>query len=156
MNYKQLPSQKVLHDNFDYVDGNLVWKKAGSGRTVGTIAGIVRPDGYRQIKLNCSIYFAHRLTWMYVHGEDPGDQVLDHINHKRNDNRIENLRLASHSLNQFNRLGVKGYHYETARDKFAATIVIDGKKRLLGRFDTEQAASNAYQQALTDHLQATT
>lgn len=38
-------------------------------------------------------YPVHRLAWLYVYGEMPSG-MIDHINHQRSDNRIENLRVT--------------------------------------------------------------
>ena len=46
-------------------------------------------------------YTAHRVIWAMHYGEWP-DQV-DHINHDKADNRIENLRTVTHSENARNR-----------------------------------------------------
>lgn len=46
-------------------------------------------------------YKAHRVAWAHYHGHWPEVEV-DHVNHKRNDNRIENLRLVNKAGNQQN------------------------------------------------------
>lgn len=70
---------------------------------IGDVAGS-KPDvnGYIAIKLNGVLYRAHRLAWLYVHGEWP-EGFLDHKNGDPSDNRIENLRLASRGENMHNR-----------------------------------------------------
>ena len=119
---------------------------------IGDVAGCLRNDGYTTIKIDGRIHRAHRLAWLHVHGEWPNDQ-LDHINGSRSDNRLANLRAASHSENQHNQrkprsdnksgfLGVFPY-----RGKFRAMIRIDGKQRSLGDFSTPEAAHEAYLKA---------
>lgn len=71
-------------------------KRAGCGSIV---------DGYRRISLTINgvrkVHFEHRLIWFMIHGSWPiGD--IDHLNHDRNDNRIENIRDVSKSDNQKN------------------------------------------------------
>jgi hypothetical protein len=83
---------------YDRVTGKFKWIKARTGVTVGSEAGTVRKDGYRQITVNRVIYFAHRLAWLYTYGVWPKDQ-LDHINADRDDNRIENLQECTHKEN---------------------------------------------------------
>ena len=51
------------------------------------------------------------------------------------------------SLFQRNKEGVKGYTFDKSRNKYRAHIKVGGKRILLGRFDTPEEASEAYQQA---------
>lgn len=51
-------------------------------------------DGYLIIKVKGKQYKAHRIAWLLNYKEFP-TQELDHINRKRTDNRIENLRLSN-------------------------------------------------------------
>jgi hypothetical protein len=44
----------------------------------------------------------HRVIWELVFGSVPLDREIDHINRNGLDNRIENLRLASHQQNGWN------------------------------------------------------
>lgn len=74
----------------------------------------------------------------------PTDKIVDHINHNGLDNQKSNLRIVTNSFNQHNRQNVKGYHYETSRGMYKATIMVDGKRMFLGRFHGEQDAREAY------------
>lgn len=85
---------------------------ARSVRWVGKNLGCRNPKGYivctlhdngdrRQIKV-------HRLIWMSVNGEIPSGMMIDHINGKKGDNRISNLRLADAKLNAKNRRSYAG------------------------------------------------
>lgn len=99
----------------------------------------------------------HRLAWFLHYGEWPTCQV-DHINGDRHDNRISNLRLASSSENQRNRKrpknntsGYKGVSWIEHYQMWQATIKFDGKNKYLGRFDTPEEASDAYNKAALRH-----
>jgi hypothetical protein len=98
---------------YDPKTGSITRKSASirsNGRThsqnVGKNACVKKMNGY----LACSVthdgvgyqILAHRLAWLLTYGRHPLDQI-DHINGKRNDNRIENLREVSASGNQRNR-----------------------------------------------------
>ena len=79
----------------------LRWKKQPSKRAkVGSVAGTRRIDGYWRIQFAGQLTLAHRLV-LLLSGVKPqsDDLVADHINRDRSDNRLENLRWATRSLN---------------------------------------------------------
>ena len=91
----------------------------------------------------------HRLLAM-LHGQDIG-VVVDHRNRNTLDNRIENLRAATKSQNQYNRLsqprarsGYKGVSYHKGTGRWVARISADRIARHLGYFDSPEAAGKAY------------
>lgn len=88
--------------HYDAETGVFAWAVAGRGIRVGAKAGAKTSEGYWQIKLGFKVYRAHRLAWFLVHGVWP-DGAIDHINGDRLDNRIANLRIASHSVNMQNK-----------------------------------------------------
>jgi len=76
--------------------------RRGSKGAAGAEAGTLTPTGYRNIVIDGRLYPAHRLAWLYVHGTMP-KWTIDHINHRRDDNRIANLRDVPHRENCQNR-----------------------------------------------------
>ena len=95
-------------------------------------------------------YSIHRIiafAYLGLDIENP-KKVIDHINRDKLDNQVSNLRLVSQQENQFNR-NAKGYTKNG--NKYQAKIRINGKKTYLGSFDTEEEASNSYQQAKLIH-----
>ena len=74
---------------------------------------------------------------------DTENVEVDHINHDGCDNRRNNLRIVSRQENAFN-LRAKGCSWDKSRNKWAAEIKVSGKKKYLGRFDSEIEARNAY------------
>lgn len=58
---------------------------------VGSVAGVINEDGFVEIMIDGVEYLAHRLVWLYVHGNFP-DGEIEHINGDKTDNRIQNLR----------------------------------------------------------------
>jgi muconolactone delta-isomerase len=84
--------------------------------------------------------------------------VVDHINGDTLDNRLENLRLATTAQNAQNktrsgRSRHVGVYYNQAKGKWQAQIQMNGHKRNLGRFDSEEEAAQA---ALAARLKAFT
>lgn len=111
--------------------------------------------GYVMIKIDGQKYKAHRLAWLYVHGEWPAGD-LDHANGCPLDNRIENLRIATNPQNQANRFRDRGKELPKGvrrlpSGRYQARISIDKRQHHLGSFDTEQQALEAYMEAARNH-----
>ena len=90
---------------------------------------------------------------MHTKGFDTSLQV-DHIDHDRLNNRIENLRLVTNSINgkntkmhKNNTTGVTGVTFDKNRNKYKAQIVVNHKLDNLGRFNTFEEAVQARLQA---------
>jgi hypothetical protein len=127
---------------FDYKEGNLYWKAFKSpNATAGSLAGHVRKDGYCRISIDGKSYLAHRLIWLWHGRELPEKTEIDHIDRNKSNNNIDNLRLATRTQNERNKVK-KGYRFEAG--KWRAKITINGKDKHLGMFDTEDEARIAY------------
>ncbi|CAB4195454.1 HNH nuclease [uncultured Caudovirales phage] len=131
--------QSLLHEIFDYKDGELYRKN-------GKIAGGLHRTGYRNIRVNGILYPSHRLIWIYHNGAIDENMQMDHINGIKDDNHIENLRLVTAQQNCFNRsrLTAKGYSWNKDSQKWHASIFVNNKLKFLGLFTEEKAARNAY------------
>jgi hypothetical protein len=102
---------------------------------------------------------AHRIAWLFAYEEDPSEKHIDHINGDRSDNRICNLRLATHKQNACNQRkkndttsAYKGVSWYKRKRKWVAQIGIDGRSTHLGYFHDELAAHMAYCQAAQKHF----
>jgi hypothetical protein len=141
-------SCEKVRELFDYKDGELFWKKIGPNKRTDRPAGTVNRDGYRRIKYMYKLYAVHRLVWTY-HGNAPV-AFIDHINGDVLDNRIENLRAATHSQNCMNtRLrsdntsGIKGVRWSKLKQKWIGTVGVNYKNYCAGEFDTKEKAAEA-------------
>lgn len=119
-------------------------------RPAGSIAGSVGCDGYIQVCISSQRYKAHRIAWAMHHGEWP-TSIIDHINGVKTDNRIDNLRTASHSQNlsnfgvpSHNKTGIKGVSWDRTNNKWRSCISVNGKTINLGRFSSIDEAARAY------------
>lgn len=89
---------------YDPDSGLLTWKINFHKSRVGAVAGTMDKKGYIAVKFDGRRYYAARLAWIIFHGEDiDPSMVLDHIDRQRDNNRINNLRMVTHSENAFNR-----------------------------------------------------
>jgi hypothetical protein len=110
-------------------------------------AGALNTSGHRQIKIDGGFWLAHRIAWAFHYGEDPGDREVDHINGNRDDNRIENLRLATleqqggnRKVHRSNSSGHPGVHWSKKEGKWLAYIGGATGRRRLGLFKSKQEA----------------
>lgn len=157
MKHEHLTAERVrglLH--YEPPTGELTWRVSRGGTArAGRVAGRIMPTtGYRQISIDDRRYLAHRLAWLYVYGVWPPDEI-DHINGVKDDNRLSNLRLATHKQNKRNTKrqknntsGVTGVRYHKRRKKWVAEIRVNGKNIHLGYFDTLEEAMAARLAAL--------
>jgi hypothetical protein len=148
-NTKPLPSYEEVNSllEYDCNTGNLKWRRSLGKAKAGSIAGCLA-KGYILIGINKRLLKAHRLAWLLHFKIDPvGD--IDHKNGIRSDNRIDNLRIASHSENMHNRCadhdnksGIKGVCWCKRKRKWMAYV--NGKN--LGYFtDIKDAEKKAIQ-----------
>jgi len=170
MRKAELPTPEYLQEALDYdpATGGLMWKhrprhhfkteaacKSWNAQYSGKPAGCVmrrrgQSEGRRHICVDYRHYLAHRIVWALNKGEWP-DGPLDHAYNRPDNNRVENLRPASLSENQWNRgpqrnnrSGAKGVGWHRASGKWRARITVGGKHIYLGLFDDLEDAKWAY------------
>ncbi len=144
-------TQQILHELFLLdKDGNLVRKKRAGRVKPGSYSLCKDKDGYIVVGINKKNYRAHRLVWLYVHGELPKCDI-DHINRIKDDNRPENLRLVNKSQNRQNinmqknnKSGLKGVWLHKQNKSWCASISINKKNKHIGCFETKEEAAAAY------------
>lgn len=156
---KKLPSKEMIFEFFEYDRENGIflwrshWDYPARMRLTGKKAGTLNKKGYYEIGFQYERFLLHRLIWFIENGTEPDN--VDHINGNPKDNRIQNLRSATHRSNHQN----KKWHREgrlvgaswTAKlDKWQSQAWIGGKKVYLGVFSTELEAHQAYCKAVAN------
>jgi hypothetical protein len=151
-----LPATGQLRSQLQYdpdSPSGLRWLERRKGRR-RAYAGNRAPNGYWRACLEGENYQAHRLIWALVHGEDPGEMHIDHIDGDPGNNRIENLRLATHAQNLRNRGSNRdstsrhsGVCWSARDRRWIAQITADYKHHRIGSFRCETAAALAYHKA---------
>jgi HNH endonuclease len=162
---KQLPSADYLHACFTYDPdtGELRWKRRPrehfptakgwrvfNGNFAGQLAGTI-VGGYYSVGINGSLYYAQRIIWKLMTGEDPLN-TIDHKDGNRTNNRWDNFRPATKleqthnaKVRKDNTSGGRGVHKH--KGWWRARISINGVRRHLGLFETAEEASAAYEAA---------
>lgn len=130
-------SADIIKEHFEYKDGSLYWKKINkyaSNIKIGDKAGhVCKINGYVIISLNGKYYREHHLIWTYHY--NTAANLLDHINGKKDDNHIENLRECSQQQNCLNqkirsdnKTGIKGVTYRHKHKKpWIGRVLVNGK-----------------------------
>jgi len=128
-------TQKRLKEVLDYSPETGIFTRIRSG------AVITKPNdnGYIRTMVDYKSYYAHKLAWLYVYGVWP--DALDHIDHRKPNNRIINLREAAQSENSKNRStsrnnksGFNGVHWHERDKGWLAVINVNKKPVYLGQF----------------------
>jgi hypothetical protein len=108
--------------------------------------------GYAQKRHNGSTVKMHRIIWKLAGRRLP--RQLDHRDLNKLNNRLRNLRPATRSQNIHHRgpscrntSGFKGVDYQPRCKKWRAQIMVRGKHKTVGYFDTPKDAARAYDKA---------
>ncbi len=113
----------------------ILYRKS-TGLPVGTLGG----RGYLVCGFKGRTFYVHRLIWCLLSGKDLVPKVqIDHINHKRTDNRAVNLRAVDNIGNSFNKSkrkantsGATGVYWHKGAGKWMAFIKVNYKQIYLG------------------------
>lgn len=102
----------------------------------GDVAGLLSSNGYYRVAINSKGKHSgnHRVIWFLMTGEDPLDDIIDHVDGDRQNNRFENLRRIPRwqnnrnlSLRKDNKFGVQGVQY-LKEGFYCASMNLDGKR----------------------------
>lgn len=141
--------------SYDAETGAILWLVNRRNVRPGDVAGTITAYGYRRVNLLGKLCMAHRIGWALHHGAWPKGEI-DHIDGNRLNNRISNLRLATHAQNArnskaraHNSSGLKGVKANQRTGTFGARITVNGSVKWLGSYPTAEQAHAAYVKAAT-------
>lgn len=129
--------------SYDKEEGCLFRKKSYHERYIGNTIGTLNGRGYMLTRIGHKKYPIHRLVWIVCNGYIPVE--IDHINHIKTDNRIENLRevtrseqMKNRSMNKNNITGRIGVSIKG--NVYRAHIGVNGERIYLGDYSTFKEA----------------
>lgn len=131
--------KEFLLKHFYYDKGILYWQ------TTGAVAGSKNKEGYWVISKGKKRMLRHRAVWIMHNGPIPEGKVINHINGRPGDDRVENLEVVSQKENTStkrvnkninNVSGITGVAYCSERARWYASIMVDNHTISLGRYES--------------------
>jgi hypothetical protein len=97
-------SNRKVEEQLQYTpEGKLIWLNPRKKCLIGTECGYVTSTGYRSVYCEGKHRKAHHVVWYLHYGVWPDPEYdIDHINMNKLDNRIENLRQVTRTINALN------------------------------------------------------
>lgn len=158
--HKLLPAELIEWLEVDLkIPEGLRWKQDRYRIKKGTPAGcrtVRNGFEYYVVKFNQQLYLSHRVIYFLTTGEDPGNQVIDHINPDKNNKEIrlasvqENLRYKVKRKDSKNKY--KGVYFHKRDKLWAARITINKQTKVIGYFKSEEDAARAYDKEAKKHF----
>lgn len=162
---QQIFTKEFLNECFTYKNGFLFWKKRPLyhfksekshkntfkfiDKKAGTFCNSKNSNTtYLTIEINSTAFKAHRIIWQMHYGNLTDFEQIDHIDHNGLNNKLENLRKVSCSINQKNKplqssntTGINGVNWHKSANKWQVRITdLSGKRLDLGRFNSFEDA----------------
>lgn len=137
-------SQKQVKEIYSYNPDSGEFKRKGN------YIGIRESSNkYLRAHYKGKTYSVHRLIWIYMTGEMPKADI-DHIDHDRKNNRWSNLREVTRTQNmqnakksKANTSGFTGVTWCKQQGQWIAQVMVNGKNKKLGRFNSKLDAITA-------------
>lgn len=149
----QLPDIDLLRYLFSYNEekGILTRNISRGNKLRGSVVGVKSNRGHLNVEIDGKNYGVHRIIWKMHYLIEPSADI-DHRDHNEQNNKINNLRLATVSNNlansriyKCNKTGFKGVGF--IQGKYIARIRYQGKLIWLGRKSTAIEAYELYKDA---------
>lgn len=125
------------------------WNKRYAGQVAGN-----NDDHSVRVRIGKRSHGAHIIIWEMVHGPIPERIQIDHIDGDPWNNRLSNLRLATHAQNQANKAvtrrsksGLKGVSWNDKRRLWQSCMSRNGTSFTIGWYKTKGLAAVAYAKA---------
>lgn len=148
-----LPTQEYLLENFNYDPITGILSRRGGKKhhrfPEGSQCGSLNSRGHIQVRAPLKLYQAHRLIWMMVTGEDPGELQVEHKDTIKTNNAWCNLRLSTQNENMYNvnklsnnTSGCKNIHQRKDTGMYSMSIRANKKVIYLGQTPCLETAKN--------------
>jgi hypothetical protein len=147
-------SQDILKIfSLDLNTGIFTYKiKTNRNIIIGQKAGTPDKNGYISLHINGKHYSAHRLAFYCYHSYLPDKPlIIEHTDGNKQNNSINNLRVATQQQNVANRKShshkkYKGVYYNknANKNKYYSQIKCRDKRYHLGMFSNQEDAGKAY------------
>jgi len=104
-------------------------------------------NGYNKFEIDRTMIRRHRLIMSIFNPKfniNDSLQQIDHINHDRLDNRLENLRVVNNQQNCCNAKNTNGCYFNNRYQKWNSQITENKIRKHIGLFPTKEEAHEAY------------
>lgn len=139
---------------FRYEDGKIYWIAKTNFHShnikIGFEAGTPNGLGYKRVMVHGKHTMVHHIVWEMFNGPIPEGMEVDHNDHNRENNKIENLTLVDRTKNMQNKSkyknnasGVCGVSLRKDSGKWRAIITVNKKKIYIGNYITFEEAVSA-------------
>lgn len=150
---KPMPPMDTLKALFilDAERGVLLRARTWTNHKAGEVCGTPMPSGHLQTCVERKRYMVHRIVYFMATGIDPLDAVVDHINGIPDDNRPENLRLATKAENSRHKVktaatntsGHRNVSWSNHWQRWQVSLTVNGKRIQRSFHDKDEAIAAA-------------
>lgn len=150
---------QALRAQFSYSPSTGAFERTAkrSGPNPQSRTGSRNGGGYLRLRFFSKKHYVHVLAWAHYHGRW-SRLSIDHIDGDTSNNKIENLREATHQQNCCNRRrrvnnlsGVKGVCWDRQHNKYRVQITANGRRVFQALASTLDEAADIYEKHSAIH-----